>query len=423
MGMQITQMRSQITHLKSGRLRAWPGLALALALACAAVSCGGDDPDTGAGAGTPDSAAPVTSPPSTAAPDAPPSTTVAPAADPPTTTAPPPTTDPAPASPLECAALVSPEVAAGQLVLTLAGQSEIAEVTEPIIDGRLGGLVLTGAIDTTIGELLAPFAGVQPAPLIAADEEGGLVQRLEEILGDQPSARDVGDTGDPETALEIGRERAAGASGVGVNMILAPNLDVGNSAGLVSRTYGDDAETVIRFGLAYAAGIMESDVVAVAKHFPGHGSTKADSHLELPVTPPFEELRESHLAPFAAAVQQLPAVMTSHLDVPGLTEDGQPVTFSAAAVGVLREELGFDGVVMSDALTMDALQPLTVAQAGELAMAAGHDLLIAGRPSDSLATVDLLAEAVVSGRLERGRIDEALVRVLALKGVDPCTAW
>ena len=323
---------------------------------------------------------------------------------------------------LECAARAPLAAAIGQIVLALAAQSEIADITGPLVEGRLGGLVLVGDIDADIGDLLAPFADVQPVPLIAADEEGGLVQRLEVILGDQPSAREVGDTGDPNVALEMGRTRAEGAVGLGVNMILAPVLDVGNSASLVSRSYGDDAETVLRFGWAYATGLMSGGTAAVVKHFPGHGSTHVDSHLKLPVTLPFEELREMHLVPFAEAVNRgIPAVMTSHLDVPGLTEEGEPVTFSPPAVALLREDLGFDGVIMSDALNMGALAPLTVAEAAEAAMIAGHDLLIAGHPDDALATIAQLAEAVTAGRIDRDQIDESLVRVLALKNINPCS--
>ena len=391
----------------------------------------------------PTTAAPTTAAPTTAEPEPattdppePPPTTAEPEpAEPPPTTAepepaePPPTTaepEPAPEpTPLECAARAPLTAAIGQMVLTLALQSELAGLVEPMTEGRLGGLVLIRDIDDTIGDLLAPFAEVQPPPLIAADEEGGLVQRLEVILGDQPSARDVGDTGDPDVAFEIGRTRATGAAGLGVNLILAPVLDVGNSASLVSRTYGDDADTVIRFGWAYATGIMEAGVPAVVKHFPGHGSTHVDSHLKLPVTLPLEELRQMHLVPFAEAVNRgIPAVMTSHLDVPGLTEEGEPVTFSPPAVALLREDLGFDGVIISDALNMGALAPLTVVEAAVAAVIAGHDLLIAGTPDDSLTAADGLAEAVTAGRIDRTRIDESLVRVLGLKEIDPCTvAW
>ena len=447
-----------------------------LVLALAAAGCGGNGSENPAEApaaaeseAAPVEPEPTTAPPTTAAP-----TTAAPTTAPPTTAAPEPEPEselaepepepvepepepvepepeselaapepetvepepePEPVEPepeptpvlnaLECAAQAPLAAAVGQIVLALAAQSEIADITGALTEGRLGGLVLVGDIDATIGDLLAPFAGVQPPPLIAADEEGGLVQRLEVILGDQPSAREVGDTGDPNVAFEMGQTRAEGAVGLGVNLVLAPVLDVGNSASLVSRSYGDDADTVIRFGWAYATGLMEGGTAAVVKHFPGHGSTHVDSHLKLPVTLPFEELREMHLVPFAEAVNRgIPAVMTSHLDVPGLTEEGEPVTFSPPAVALLREDLGFDGVIMSDALNMGALAPLTVAEAAEAALIAGHDLLIAGHPDDALASVARLVEAVTAGRIDRAQIDESLVRVLGLKDIDPCTvSW
>ena len=449
---------------------------MGLVLALAAAGCGGNGSENPAEApaaaeseAAPVEPEPTTAPPTTAAP-----TTAAPTTAPPTTAAPEPEPEPELAEPepepvepepeselaapepetvepepetvepepepepvepepeptpvlnaLECAAQAPLAAAVGQIVLALAAQSEIADITGALTEGRLGGLVLVGDIDADIGDLLAPFAGVQPPPLIAADEEGGLVQRLEVILGDQPSAREVGDTGDPNVAFEMGQTRAEGAVGLGVNLVLAPVLDVGNSASLVSRSYGDDAETVIRFGWAYATGLMEGGTAAVVKHFPGHGSTHVDSHLKLPVTLPFEELREMHLVPFAEAVNRgIPAVMTSHLDVPGLTEEGEPVTFSPPAVALLREELGFGGVIMSDALNMGALAPLTVAEAAEAALIAGHDLLIAGHPDDALASIARLAEAVTAGRIDRAQIDESLVRVLGLKDIDPCTvSW
>lgn len=398
-----------------------------LVLALAAAGCGGSGSENPAEApaAAESTAAPTTAPPTTAPPTTAPPTTAAPEPEPePEPVEPEP--EPTPVlNPLECAAQAPLAAAVGQIVLALAAQSEIADITGALTEGRLGGLVLVGDIDADIGDLLAPFAGVQPPPLIAADEEGGLVQRLEVILGDQPSAREVGDTGDPNVAFEMGQTRAEGAVDLGVNLVLAPVLDVGNSASLVSRSYGDDADTVIRFGWAYATGLMEGGTAAVVKHFPGHGSTHVDSHLKLPVTLPFEELREMHLVPFAEAVNRgIPAVMTSHLDVPGLTEEGEPVTFSPPAVALLREDLGFGGVIMSDALNMGALAPLTVAEAAEAALIAGHDLLIAGHPDDALASVARLAEAVTAGRIDRAQIDESLVRVLGLKDIDPCTvSW
>ena len=323
------------------------------------------------------------------------------------------------ARPSECTDRIPLATAAGQLVLALAAQSGIGDLTGALIDGRLGGLVLVGDLDVGIGAALAPLARVWPPPIVAVDEEGGSVQRLGSVLGELPSARFVGDSGDPTVAFELGRARAAGAVGLGITMILAPNLDVGNSSGVVERTYGDDADTVTRFGLAYAAGLTVGGVVPVVKHFPGHGSTEVDSHLVLPVTPPLDRLRRADLVPFVAAARRVPAVMMGHLAVPGLT-GSEPATLSGPAVDLLRRDLGFGGLLMTDDLAMDALDPLTVAEAAELALAAGHDLLIAGPSQDAVTAVDRLADAVTDGRLDRSRIDQALTRVLAVKGLDPC---
>ena len=118
----------------------------------------------------------------------------------------------------------------------------------------------------------------------------------------------------------------------------------------------------------------------------------------------------------------IPAVMIGHLDVPGLT-DGAPATLSAAAIALLRDEFGFDGLVVADDLSMGALSRWSVAEAAELAMAAGNDLLIAGGREDAIASADRLAEAVAGGRLDRARIDQAVLRVLAVKGLEPCGLW
>ena len=205
-------------------------------------------------------------------------------------------------------------------------------------------------------------------------------------------------------------------------MILAPVLDVASSAGASSRSYGPDAKTVIDYGLAYADGLAEGGVVPVAKHFPGHGTADADSHVRLPTTAALAEMRALDLVPFEAAVTRVPAVMMGHLDVPDLS-DGVPTSLSAAATELLRDELGFDGVIISDDLTMGALRSISPVEAAEAAVAAGSDLIIVGGLPDALLAATHLVEAVGGGRVERARIDEALLRVMSIKGLDPCEVW
>ncbi|MFQ5557349.1 MAG: glycoside hydrolase family 3 N-terminal domain-containing protein [Acidimicrobiales bacterium] len=327
-----------------------------------------------------------------------------------------------PPSATDCLARAPLAQVVGQLVLTTVPEAGIADVVPVLSSGLLGGIVLVQDASADVALALAPLADISPPPVVAVDEEGGTVQRLAAALGGQESARALAATGDPAAVFAAGEQRAAGAGRLGFTMILAPVLDVGGSAGSTTRAYGDDAETVLTYGLAYADGIVAGGLVAVVKHFPGHGSADADSHVALPGTPPLAEMRERDLVPFVETAGRVPAAMTGHLDVPGLT-GGLPASLSAAALTLLRDEIGFDGLVITDDLSMGALSAWTVAEAAELAIAVGNDLLIAGGPDDAVASADRLAEAVLSGRLDRLRVDEAVVRVLASKGLGACDAW
>lgn len=299
------------------------------------------------------------------------------------------------------------------------------ELTPRVVDGTIGGIVLLGEADSGIADAIAPLHGATIAPIVGVDEEGGAVQRLGAVLGYEPSARRLGDAGNVDSTFFAGAKRGTGAAALGFNMVFAPVLDIGRSAGLRSRTYGDDPATVIAHGLAYAKGLEAGGVVAVAKHFPGHGSTGVDSHQRLPVTAPLADLERFDLLPFAAAASDsatVPAIMIGHLVVPDLT-NGMPASLSPAAVALLRDDYGFNGLIVSDDLSMGALRQWTVPEAAELALNAGDDLLIAGGFRDALATVARLTEAVDVGRVSRGRLEEAASRVLEVKGIDPCDIW
>jgi len=312
----------------------------------------------------------------------------------------------------------------GQLVVATITEGGIAELAPRVVDGTMGGIVLLGDADSGIADAIAPLDASIIPPIVGVDEEGGAVQRLEAVLGYAPSARRLGDAGNVDSTFFAGARRGTGAAALGFNMVLAPVLDIGRSAGLRSRTYGDDPDTVIAHGLAYARGLEAGGVVAVAKHFPGHGSTGVDSHQGLPVTAPLADLESFDLLPFAAASSSasVPAIMIGHLVVPDLT-DGMPASLSRAAVTLLRDDYGFDGLIVSDDLSMAALRQWTIPEAAELALNAGDDLLIAGGFRDALATVDRLTEAVGTGRVSRGRLEDAASRVLRVKGVDPCDVW
>jgi len=354
---------------------------------------------------------------------------------PPTTHAPSPTTSkvPAPTStttavpsptPADCLAVAPTAGLVGQIVIATVTEPAIVNLVDVVVDGTIGGIVLLENADSGIVEALSPLSSADITPIIGVDEEGGVVQRLGPVLGVAPSARRLGNAGNIDSTFFAGAKRATGAAHLGFNMVFAPVLDVGRSAGTRSRTYGDDPDTVIEEGLAYAAGLDAGGVVPVAKHFPGHGSTGADSHLGLPVTKPIADLESVDLLPFAAAAQSdsVPAIMVGHLVVPDLT-DGMPASLSPAAIAMLRDDYGFDGLVVTDDLSMGALRKWTIPEAAELALVAGDDLLIAGGLGDALDTVTRLIEAVDQGRVDRTRLEEAASHVLAVKGVDSCQAW
>jgi beta-N-acetylhexosaminidase len=205
-----------------------------------------------------------------------------------------------------------------------------------------------------------------------------------------------------------------------VTVDYAPVLDVTGDDGVIGdRSFADDPATVARAGIAFAKGLRDGGVLPVAKHFPGHGATGADSHKGLPVVDtPLARLRARHLAPFKAAIDAgLPAVMVGHLLARELDPE-RPASLSPAALRLLRQDLGFHGLVTTDALEMGAITDgWGLPQAGELAIEAGVDQLLIGLPDPPVtAVLDRLEAAVRAGRLSRTRVAEAFAHVQAAKG-------
>ncbi len=218
------------------------------------------------------------------------------------------------------------------------------------------------------------------APLfIALDQEGGPVQRLKAPFTLIPAARELGTTVTPAEVEDWSRRVARELALVGVNMNLAPVLDVARSPDCPQwqRAYGQDPQQVARFACAAIRGYVAGGVIPVAKHFPGLGDTVVDSHQVLPSAQSADPTRETDLLPFREAVAAgAPAIMTAHLLAP--LWDSRPATLSAVALQEwLRQKLGFQGVVITDDLEMGAIAGrLSVAQAAREALAAGADLLL-----------------------------------------------
>ena len=322
----------------------------------------------------------------------------------------------------ECVADLPVGLRVGQVLLPLATQAELPVVADLAGRGLVTGVVVVGAVGDGFPMAVAAVqaASATGPVMVAVDEEGGRVQRFEAMLGSMPSAAEM-------TALTVdavramATERAEALVDLGVTVVLAPVLDVGGSPGIGDRSFSDDPEVVSTHGIAFAEGLMAGGLVPVVKHFPGHGRANADSHDELATTPPLGELWEVDLLPFVLTPDGA-AVMVGHLAVPGLT-GGVPATLSPAAVtGLLRDDLGFDGVVVTDDLAMGAVaQMIDVPTAARLALIAGADLLMVGPYENVVPAAWSLMAALDNGSLDERWLDEAVERVLAMREVDPCT--
>jgi beta-N-acetylhexosaminidase len=303
-------------------------------------------------------------------------------------------------------------------------------ITDLVAEG-VGGCIVFGYNVVDPDQLTALTAQLRAARsdvLIAIDEEGGDVTRLAHVSGSPyPGNAALGAVDDVRLTERIYRAIGLDLLAAGCNLNLAPTVDVNSSDDnpvIGTRSFGADPVRVAAQAAAAVVGLQSVGVAACVKHFPGHGATSTDSHLELPtVDVPMDVLRERDLAPFAAAIKAgTQAVMTAHIRVPALTGD-LPATLSRAAMfDLLRRELGFEGVVITDALEMAAVAAVAggTAHAAAVALAAGNDLLCLGSRVDAALVEQSIAEIVAgigAGWLPVTRLEEAAERVAGL------TAW
>ena len=296
------------------------------------------------------------------------------------------------------------------------------------LERGLAGVTIFGpniAGPEQLAGLTAQLRSAGGLPLVAIDEEGGDVTRIAHLTGSPyPGNAALGAVDDAALTAAVHRALGQDLAALGINVNLAPSVDVNTAADnpvIGIRSFGSDPDLVARHAAAAVRGLQAAGVAACAKHFPGHGSTSADSHHGIvTVQASLDLLRRRDLPPFIAAIAAgVRGVMPGHLRVPELTGD-DPATLSAAALnGLLRGELGFTGVVISDALEMRAVSDLYgIPEAAVLAVAAGTDLLCFGRDAaeDSyLAVRRALSEAVASGRLPAERLAEAQQNVARLR--------
>jgi beta-N-acetylhexosaminidase len=284
------------------------------------------------------------------------------------------------------------------------------------LERGLGGVVLFARNvrdREQLGALTAALRAERPDLLIATDEEGGDVTRLEAASGSSyPGNRALGAVDDVELTEQVGAAIGSELAEVGVNLDLAPVADVNTNPHnpvIGVRSFGADADLVARHVTAFVSGLQRVGVAACAKHFPGHGGTEHDSHHELPIV---SEGLEEALPPFRAAVAaDVRAVMTAHIRLPEFGE--APATLNRELLhGLLRSELRFSGLVMTDALEMRAVSATVGVEDGAvLALRAGADALCLGSDLPPGSVHRAIVDAVRNGRLDEGRLQEAAERV------------
>lgn len=293
------------------------------------------------------------------------------------------------------------------------------------IDDDLGGVLYFShniPVPAQTRELSDEVRGLRANTIIAVDEEGGDVTRLETVAGSSvPGNAALGAVDDTYLTRSVGHAMAGMIRAAGIDVDFAPSLDVNsnpNNPVIGVRSYSASAEVAARNGAAFITGLQEGGVAASAKHFPGHGDTDVDSHLALPVLDiNGRQLRERDLVPFAAAVKaDVKTIMVGHIRIPEFGD--LPATFNPDILALGRNELGFAGVYVTDALDMaGASRGIGIGGAAVRAMNAGNDLLCLGNPvgrddeAEYQAAHDALVDAARSGEIASVRLEEAAERI------------
>ena len=317
----------------------------------------------------------------------------------------------------------------GQMLLF--GWQTDSQAAALIDELHVGGVVLMGRNIQPPGQMKATIDDLQnrakaeglPPLFVAVDQEGGRVQRLgPPHYVKRPTAREIGQSS-PELARVAAQEIGAELRELGFNWDFAPVLDVDSNPQnpvIGDRSYGIDPEKVAALGVAAMRGFQEdAGVLACGKHFPGHGDTDTDSHFALPrITHDLAHLEAVELVPFHAAIAAgIAAVMTSHILFPAL-DPTLPATLSPAILtGLLRQKLGFSGLIITDDLEMKGIAAgWGAAEAAVLAVEAGADILLCCHEWETQKAIQAaLLAAVVNGRIAEGRLDKSLARIAAAK--------
>jgi beta-N-acetylhexosaminidase len=297
-----------------------------------------------------------------------------------------------------------------------ASSAEYRELVRHVRENHAGGVIWFLSSVYEAAWLTARLQELAKVPLlVSADLEAGLGMRFPDVTF-SPPAMAVAAAGDLALAEEQGRITAREALLVGIQQVLAPVVDVNvdpDNPVINARSYGEDPHEVARYATAFIRGVQSEGAIATAKHFPGHGDTHVDSHCTLPLlSVDRERLDRVELVPFRAAIAAgVGSIMSGHLAVPSLDPTLVPASVSPAIVnGLLRRDLGYDGLVVTDAFNMGGLaEQFDAGEAAVRAIEAGNDQVLYSADPD--AAIAAVRSAVLGGRLTRARIDESYERV------------
>ena len=258
--------------------------------------------------------------------------------------------------------------------------------------------------------------------MVSADQEGGRVQRLDERVGFDtiPPMGEIGKTMNEEEVFNLGKKMGEELKNIGVDMDMAPVLDVFSNPEnrvIADRAFGTNSDIVKRLAMALSKGLQEEKIIPVGKHFPGHGDTIKDSHVDLPIiTKDLEELKRLELVPFVEAIdKKIPGLMIGHLAVPKITGDNNPASLSKVMINdLLRKDLGYEGLVMPDSLKMKALSNhFTNKEIYLRCIGSGNDIML--MPQNINEAFNTIYDAVNDGVIKEEQINNSVYRILSTK--------
>ncbi|KIL51593.1 beta-L-N-acetylhexosaminidase [Jeotgalibacillus alimentarius] len=318
----------------------------------------------------------------------------------------------------------------GQMIFSGVNGTQMTDETTGVIKQyHVGGIILFGNNVDNTAQTVSFLNGMKeanadnPYPLLlGVDEEGGSVTRMPDEIRSLPASLSIGRINDPELSYKVGTILGQQMKALGFNLTFAPVLDVNsnpNNPVIGNRSFGSNPDIVSQLGIHTMKGIEDEGVISVIKHFPGHGDTSEDSHLSLPlVDKSYDELASLELIPFKTAISENADVtMVAHILLPEIDSE-YPASMSKAVItDILREDLNFNGVVITDDLTMGAItNNYSVEEAAVQTVKAGGDLLLVAHNPELIPTVvNRLKAAVENGEITEERINESVERIIELK--------